>query len=64
MAEPLIVGATGQLGTAFGALIPEANQIDLPDLDLSDLGSVAPTVEARRPSLIINCAAYTAVDAA
>ena len=64
MAEPLIVGATGQLGTAFGALTPEADQIDLPDLDLSDLGSVAPTVEARRPSLIINCAAYTAVDAA
>ena len=62
--QPLIVGSTGQLGTAFAGLLPSADQVDLPEMDLTDLTSIAPFIESQNPSLIINCAAYTAVDAA
>lgn len=60
----IIIGATGQLGTAFRSLIPDGRFLVRSDLDLDDLGSVRPTIEALAPTAIINCAAFTAVDAA
>lgn len=60
----VIIGATGQLGTAFSALLPEAMLLDQPDIDLIDLDRTLSTLDDLGPSLLINCAAYTAVDAA
>ena len=59
-----VTGATGQLGTAFAALLPDARMLTRADLDLEDM-----TIEALDAALdgvdtVINCAAYTDVDGA
>jgi dTDP-4-dehydrorhamnose reductase len=59
-----ITGATGQLGTAFARLIPEARMLGRRDLDLTLSGSVAETIKRLDPCAVINCAAYTNVDGA
>ncbi len=60
----LVTGATGQLGTAFRDVLPEATFLARRDLDLSDIASIPGVLAARRPSVVINCAAYTDVDLA
>jgi dTDP-4-dehydrorhamnose reductase len=60
----VITGATGQLGTAFSKLIPEALMLGRTELDLTDAETVAPTINLLDPSVLINCAAYTNVDGA
>lgn len=61
----VVTGVTGQLGTAFRLLLGDrATYLTRDDLDLADPGAVGPTLEALRPTIVINCAAYTAVDAA
>ena len=61
----LITGVTGQLGTAFRKRLGDgAHYLARTDLDLSDVSSIRPTLEGLRPAVVINCAAYTAVDAA
>lgn len=60
----LILGGSGQLGTAFRRLLPEAAAPSHEEFDLSDVAGIAARVEGLRPERIINCAAYTAVDAA
>ncbi|MGH8874815.1 MAG: dTDP-4-dehydrorhamnose reductase [Acidimicrobiia bacterium] len=59
-----ITGSTGQLGTAFRRLLPEAAHLTRRHLDLGDPGSVGEALAGHRPELVINCAAYTAVDRA
>lgn len=59
-----IIGAGGQLGSAFMRLIPDAMAVTRAELDLARSDEVAVWMEAHRPDLVINCAAYTAVDAA
>lgn len=65
--KTLITGAKGQLG---GALVKTAPQgalltaIDLEELDLSDLAAVRTFLGENRPDVILNAAAYTAVDKA
>lgn len=59
-----ILGAGGQLGSAFMRLIPDAMAVTRAELDLARSGEVAAWMDAHRPDLLINCAAYTAVDAA
>ena len=59
----LIVGAKGQLGRALQALLPDADAVDVDELDLTDAAAVAAFPWARYGTLI-NAAAYTAVDAA
>lgn len=60
-----VIGATGQLGTAFmGRLGERATPTTRKELDLADPASIHAWVRTTRPSLIINCAAYTAVDEA
>ncbi len=64
----LCIGKTGQVARAFSERA-EARGIDLilvgrPDLDLLDLTSIVSAVDANEPNLIINTAAFTAVDAA
>ena len=59
----VIIGAGGQLGTAFSRLIPDATRLTRETLDLES-GRIPAVIGQLRPSLIINCAAYTAVDRA
>lgn len=60
----LVTGASGQVGTAFRSLLPEATYLTRSELDLLDTASISERVLPFRPTAIINCAAYTAVDRA
>lgn len=64
MGDIVVTGASGQLGTAFRTHIPDARFLTRADLDLTDLASIGPTVERLQATAIVNCAAFTAVDAA
>ncbi|MFP4014036.1 MAG: dTDP-4-dehydrorhamnose reductase [Chitinispirillaceae bacterium] len=62
----LIVGSGGQLGSDF---VKEANlqghdtaALDYPQIDITSPESVLETVKSVRPDVIVNCAAFTAVD--
>ena len=63
----LITGANGQVGHALQATAPVSAQItafDRAGLDIGDSDAVDAAVAQIRPDLIINAAAYTAVDRA
>lgn len=65
----LVTGANGQLGSELVQLYAahsgdEVLGIDLPELDITSTESVAHTVSEFKPDVVINCAAWTAVDAA
>ena len=64
MRHIVVTGAGGQLGTALRTVLPKARFLTRVDLDLNDLDAVRPVLEALSPDLVINCAAYTAVDRA
>ncbi|MDR3089580.1 MAG: dTDP-4-dehydrorhamnose reductase [Desulfobulbaceae bacterium] len=62
----LIVGSNGQLGTDCRNILSQENDVlglDIPAIDIGDEQSVARSVATEKPDVIINCAAYTAVDA-
>jgi len=63
MGSILIVGCRGQLGTDCMKVMPTAIGIDVPEIDLSDRESCFDRLDEVSPNVIINCAAYTAVDA-
>ena len=63
----LVTGATGQVGTeVVGALRGRADVIahDRSSLDLAHPENIAARVREAKPEVIVNCAAYTAVDRA
>ena len=64
----LVIGKNGQLATAFReAKLPPDVQLEfggLPEFDLRNPGEAAAVIRDSRPDWIVNCAAYTAVDAA
>lgn len=65
----LVIGKNGQLATALRrACVNEAGvflqQIGRPEFDLKETQALAIQVAAHRPDVVINAAAYTAVDAA
>ncbi len=63
----LITGANGQLGGALQRLAPawaEINAIDVEDVDLTDVPMLTARLTVEAPDVIINAAAYTAVDKA
>jgi dTDP-4-dehydrorhamnose reductase len=65
----LVTGANGQLGSELRELSNFVNQykwifIDRQELDLSDLQNLSDNITTRSPDILINCAAYTAVDKA
>jgi len=66
--KALIVGCHGQVGTELLALASgyniEAVGFDRNKLDITDEKAVQACVQAERPDVIINAAAYTAVDKA
>ncbi|WP_323810797.1 dTDP-4-dehydrorhamnose reductase [Sphingobium baderi] len=65
--KALITGINGQLGKALLATRPErctCVALDRHALDLSDAEAIARVVDAEEPDLVLNAAAYTAVDRA
>lgn len=63
----LVTGANGQLGQAISRLAPNHLEIiacNRQTLDISDAASVDACLEGHRPDVVINAAAYTAVDKA
>ncbi|HRE43772.1 MAG TPA: dTDP-4-dehydrorhamnose reductase [Terricaulis sp.] len=68
MALVLITGSAGQLGLELQrAPLPDGWRLAAPArdaLDLSDVDAIARAIAALKPALIINAAAYTAVDRA
>lgn len=63
----LITGANGQLGGALQRTAPEwaeVTAIDVDDCDLTDLPMLRARLVVEAPDIIINAAAYTAVDKA
>ena len=63
----LITGAGGQLGRALVATCPAdaaVVAVTRADCDLADPASIAAAIAAHRPDILINAAAYTAVDRA
>lgn len=63
----LITGAGGQLGRALQATAPdsaELSAIDVDDVDLTDSAMLTARLAVEAPEIIINAAAYTAVDRA
>jgi dTDP-4-dehydrorhamnose reductase len=63
----LLTGGTGQVGSELLRLLPRIGEVVAPDrrkLDLLDPDSIRRTVREILPELIVNTAAFTAVDAA
>ncbi|HLA86200.1 MAG TPA: dTDP-4-dehydrorhamnose reductase [Thermoguttaceae bacterium] len=60
-----VVGAEGQLGSQLlRQFADEAVALDLPDFDLTDRRGVVQQLDALRPDVVVNTAAYTQVDRA
>jgi dTDP-4-dehydrorhamnose reductase len=63
----LLIGKVGQVGWELRrtlAPMAEVMAVDFPEIDLIEGGSIRKWVSHTRPSIIINAAAYTAVDKA
>ncbi len=59
----LILGSSGQLGTDCMSVLPEAKGMDLPEIDIANRAQCLGKLDSLQPAVIVNCAAYTAVDA-
>jgi dTDP-4-dehydrorhamnose reductase len=63
----LLTGKTGQLGSELNRLLPRVGKVIAPgrnELDLGEPEKIREIVRNAKPQLVINAAAYTAVDAA
>ncbi len=65
----LVTGSNGQLGSELQALAPACSGCnfvftDIAELDITSEQDIENLVRTERPDVIINCAAYTAVDKA
>ena len=67
----LVTGGCGQLGMSLRSVLPEGtlftDVVDAPDtvhLDITDLAAIHSLVAAEKVDVVVNCAAYTNVDAA
>ncbi len=63
----LIIGKIGQVGWELRRTLAPLGQlvcVDYPEIDLTDGGSIRKWVRETRPAVIVNAAAYTAVDKA
>jgi dTDP-4-dehydrorhamnose reductase len=63
----LLTGKTGQLGSELNRLLPKLGEVIVPDrkeLDLLDPEKIRQIIRDAKPQLVVNAAAYTAVDAA
>jgi len=66
MTRWLILGSNGQLGHDLMTVLNDRNQpvvgLDLPMIDITDAESVEQALTAYAPDVVVNAAAYTAVD--
>ena len=63
----MITGAAGQLGRELLRSVPDdvpVLPVDITELDLTDSAAVESYIAEHTPGVIVNCAAYTAVDRA
>jgi len=64
----VVTGSSGQVVSALAELAPAARvevvRLGRPALDLAQLTTIAPAIHAARPDIVVNAAAYTAVDQA
>jgi dTDP-4-dehydrorhamnose reductase len=63
----LLIGKTGQIGRELQLLLPQLGEVSTPDreqLDLLEPPDIRRAIRDLRPNLIVNAAAYTAVDQA
>jgi dTDP-4-dehydrorhamnose reductase len=63
----LLTGKTGQIGAELAILLPRIGEVSAPDrneLNLLNPGDISRVIREVRPHLILNAAAYTAVDQA
>jgi dTDP-4-dehydrorhamnose reductase len=64
----LVTGAAGMLGRDLAALLTARNEeftaLARADLDLTNADAVGAAVSSVKPDVVVNCAAWTAVDAA
>ena len=63
----LILGSNGQLGQALLGTAPDGMEyvgLDLPELDIVNADRLRGSCREAKPDIIINAAAYTAVDLA
>lgn len=62
----LVIGSNGQLGTDFAAQAESAGHyvigVDYPQIDIREKSSVKSCMDGANPDVVVNCAAYTAVD--
>jgi len=62
----IVIGSNGQLGTDMCNEATDAGYsvtgIDFPEIDIADRESVSSWISATRASVVVNCAAFTAVD--
>jgi len=67
MARILLIGKNGQLGWELNrtlATFGELSTVDFPEIDLENPKSVCNLIRQMRPQMVVNAAAYTAVDQA
>jgi dTDP-4-dehydrorhamnose reductase len=60
--KTLIFGAGGMLGTELSSIFPDAVKLKHTDVDIRDKEMVIDHIRENRPDVVINSAAYTAVD--
>ncbi len=63
----LVVGSRGQLGSDLTEVIADRREVDvlavdLPDIDITDPASVRRVLDSFPADVVVNCAAWTAVD--
>lgn len=62
-----VFGGAGQLGSEFPALVDSSTELvlfDLPQVDITEQSAVRDLLGTEKPDIVINAAAYTAVDKA
>jgi dTDP-4-dehydrorhamnose reductase len=64
MTRILLIGSNGQVGSELAFLLPDSKTLARPSIDLTQPETLREPIREYRPDVIINAAAYTAVDRA
>ena len=63
MKNILIIGCNGQLGSDCMQVLAGAEGVDFPEIDIANRERCLRKLDQLKPTVLVNCAAYTAVDA-